>query len=403
MVTFRRVLSAVAACLLVAGCATTYEKEVHVEEPVLPSPMAPPFAAKVGVYFSEDFRHAAPQSSKSFNDFVGNTYTFRHVIGAAGVAMFRQALEGSFDGVVELQQWPAPPAAVRGLAAIVVPSVPKVSSAQAYQSVEYAVELHAPTGEPLARWDVHGIAMLGWRENPFTTRREQFDQWAMRAAGAALEASLRREPALAALRSVGAIPRQVAGVPGPALTAQGVVTLRLDAGRASGDPLEQRIADCIASSMPPPRCLENTQPALAVRNALFPWLDPGVTSERTEEITALLAQSSAQDRLERLGVSHLVLFKVSSSETEGINKGGCVGAMGGAGCFGQWESSSTDTIDAAVWDVAARRLLPVAAVQMKRKIGALGLGLPIPYFSSNSREACEQLKKFVGEDIRTSH
>lgn len=387
----------VVACLMLGGCAAMTTNHVVVDPPVLPVPLIDRMPVRIGVHFPEALRNARVDTSYVlFSD----RYIWWHEIGNASVAGLRQALKAAFADVVELERWPSQDAADLGLAAVIVPGRPSMHAIMSMnavvlvyqQGIEFPFELFSPAGERLTGWTAQGIAGVG-AHGPMFTRQKLLDQWTLRSAMAAFIASLHREPSLAALRGATGMPAAVPDTAAPRDT--GVLVLRLDAGLAHDDGIERRIAACLAEATPPPRPLDGKQPAGALRDALFPWLDPGVAPGRKEEIETLLGLPRVRDRLASLGASHLVLFTVRDAARSKKDNMGCFGGLGAAACFGIYEEKNSYVTEMAVWDTFARRPVGEGQSEVTRAVGFIGALLPIPYFSSNEEQACTQMRNLV--------
>lgn len=356
----------------------------------LPPALVTPVPARIGVHFSGAFRSARSETRHSPG---AKTVVWIHESGADGVEVLRQALRSTFAEPVELPSMPPGTPAVPNIAAILVPSVPVLhgelaSGPDAWrytQAVHYPLALHAPTGEVLAQWVVEGTASVeGYADALGPLHQRALDQAMRRNATAALIASLERLPALAALRPTGV---EVRGQPSSSEAApvmSGVAVLRLDAGTSDGDPIERWVAHCLASSTPG-----------AVRDAVFPWFEPGILSRDTRDVEVALDRPLLQGRLRQIGIRYLLLFTARRARS----------ATGDApiptpyGLFGPNVAQTAETIDASVWDVAARRSIAqveTTRVQTTRPLGGM---LPVPIVSSNDPQVCARLRAIVRDAV----
>jgi hypothetical protein len=69
-------------------------------------------------------------------------------------------------------------------------------------------------------------------------------------------------------------------------------------------------------------------------------------------------------------------------------------------CFGLYESRTGHAVDITVWDVGRREPLATQRTEVLRKLGAVGLLLPIPFYSSNETEACTQMQQYVRRTLQ---
>ena len=117
--------TAIAMVVLVStalcGCAATYTTDVPVHAPVLPEQVDPRLSRGIGVLFDDAFRLARPETSENVG---GATLVWRYAFGTAGVSVFRQALQGMFGSVVEVDHPPTTARPAHGVDLVLVPSAP---------------------------------------------------------------------------------------------------------------------------------------------------------------------------------------------------------------------------------------------------------------------------------------
>jgi hypothetical protein len=423
-------------CLLVlgtlalTGCASMSNREVHVEPITLPTSVTPSLPARVGVVFPEPLRTARLETAYLLGQ---DRYSWRHDIGSALTGALRQALSASFERVIELDRLPADGRDEPEVDAIIVPAVTMMSMEMPQHSVVWLLhqrlqlgfDLYSPSGARLGQWSAEGMVGIG-AHGPVLMRQGAVDQALLRSAMAAVVASVHTHPALGPLRDAvakrsepgrdpdplsGASPRASAPLPSPTTAAHrvdaapspadggkptvGTVVLRLDAGLARDDGIETRVARCLAPALTPATGLGDAQPASALRDALFPWLDPGAAPRDTEAIATLLARPAVRDRLRQLGVGHLVLLQARDSPGSRTDALGCFVAIGGGGCLGHFEQTSGYIVDLAIWDPALRQPIGVGLADVSRTLGVLGVVLPIPYTFTNERDACSRMRDTV--------
>jgi hypothetical protein len=140
----------------------------------------------------------------------------------------------------------------------------------------------------------------------------------------------------------------------PAMS-QEVVALRIDAGRPREDALETRFVGCIAEVFSPPSAFGHDQPSAALRNALFPWLDPGVVPATVEAFGGLLGRPMVRERLRALGV-HLVVTLTGGEQ--GYEPTDAMLLLPGAGGFwGVTQGVTRYSLAVNVWDADSRSLV----------------------------------------------
>lgn len=376
---------------VLCGCAAL-TSDADVDAPTLPQALVTVIPVRVGVHFSTAFRSAHAQTSLVVED---KPLVWQHRVGPAGVTVFRQALRSTFAEVDELPEMPSRAMDDRGLAAVLVPSAPVLrgdwyNNAGTWhyaQSIRYPMALHAPTGEVLAQWTVEGVASArGYAGTETSLRQQTLDQGLLRSVGAVLITSLYRQAALAALPPVVVAPSGLLAAPPAAPGRPGIAVLRLDAGLSDGDALERRVAHCVVAPFP-----------AALRNAAFPWFEPGVLPQAPQETALLLARPLLQERLQQLGISHLLLFTAQPAR-QAI---GDTPVPTPTGIFGPNVEQLSETVDASLWDVRSRRSIAVAQGTFVRTTRRLGDLLPIPVVSSNESQVCAHLRAAVRDALRT--
>jgi hypothetical protein len=378
------------ACAL-AGCASSYVKPERFEAPALPAPLDPPLRWRLALADPRELREARPVLQIP-------PYTLRHRydIGAASAAVFRQALAATVTELVERPALPAVPAEDDRAEAVLTLGAPAVAVDTAQPRPDlWALRQRADFPVALARRDgsvEHGTleakAALADYFEPFTSRAPANTE-TLRNAAARLIAWLRARAEVAA-----------PGVAASAVAAgRHAVVLRIDAGLSAGDSHEAWLTDCIAATAPPPPLAAGRTPAAALRDALFPWFDPGVLPEQPEAIAALLERPAVRARLAELDVGLLLLYSLRDGGHDTTNKLVCTSGAAGM-CIGLYRETQLLVVDAALWDVAARRPLDRRSDEVKRSGGMVGALLPIPFFTSNASQVCQQLRDFVAATVK---
>jgi hypothetical protein len=143
-------------------------------------------------------------------------------------------------------------------------------------------------------------------------------------------------------------------------------------------------------------------PQRAIRDALFPLLEPATAPETEEEFAALLSRDEVRRRLSSRGLRYLVAFAGGTMRPDW--KGGifCGAGYGGGGCFGfSWQDETT-ALSATVWSLAD------ASVAQREDAKAEGTSvvpaflLPVPIFARTRGSACNELGTRIALAIRKS-
>jgi hypothetical protein len=392
-VTLCRLLPAASLLLGACGAPVLYVSRLEAP-PALPAPAITPIPLNVALAVPQAVDAAAPESMVTA---LGITQFTRHEFGAAGAGVLREALRLSFESVVEA--WPdarEPPA---GSALLFVPGVPAVNAhihehdvvVGLRQRVTYPFELRGPGGAVLAHWSVEGAIARGMYADWFIAQ-DALDTAMLRNAAATLMASLYRPPLADVLaQRLGASPAApaAAGAAPPAPTRLGM--LRLDAGFAHDEALEARITQCV-TGMPAPVPLVR---AGVLRDAVFPWLEPGVAPLEADALAVTLARPRLQVRLADMGIRRLLLFTVTEARRATQDDVLCGSGAGAGACIGYYEHRFGYAVSASMWDVATARPFGSTENLVTRKLGVVGVLLPIPFISSDEPTACEALRAFV--------
>lgn len=384
--------TAVLALALVAGLAGCASLDLdlidtRVDQVALPAPLEAPRAGRVAVHFDPGLRDAAPVVR------VHDQQRQRHVIGAALVSVLREVLAARFAEVVELAAPPAPGAVDADVAMVFGAPVVATRLRPDAVSMDYETTIRLPvtlTGG--GRSEVADIAarvgipsLVGW-----VFEHRALDEQLLRGTAASLAAHLLLPPWAPAARAA------APAVPGAPTD---LVVVRLDAQAARGDEIERTWADCVAAASPPPSARSGVggppPSAPQLRDALFPWLDPGVVDPHDEALATTLGRAAVRDRLAALGVGRLLLLSVRDEGRETIDRLGCLGGGAAAACAGRLEETERYVLRALLWDAAAAAPRAREDLQVHVTTGAVGVLLPIPYLSSNRTEVCARLRALV--------
>ncbi len=179
----------------------------------------------------------------------------------------------------------------------------------------------------------------------------------------------------------------------------GVVEWPADAGETVST-LDSKIEDCLTARLREAAPEIVVVPQRAIRDALFPLLEPSTQPQSEAEFAALLARPAVHARLVERGLRYLVAY--SGGTRRAPPQGGilCGAGMGGGGCLGfSWHGEAT-TLDAALWSLDASAPLhhERAAVEGTFMMPAFVLPIPIP--ARTEARACQELGTRIAEAIR---
>lgn len=181
--------------------------------------------------------------------------------------------------------------------------------------------------------------------------------------------------------------------------AQAVVALRIDAGRPHDDWIETRFARCIADAFPPPSALRRDAPAAALRDALFPWLDPGVAPTTAEEFANLLETRLVRERLNALGVRYFVVLTGGPAGKQSTDAFAMVPYWG---FWGILQERQDYALRASIWDIHSRTIAGTGHGSWSQAIGMVGIFLPVPFYYSTEAQACDEMVRSVRKVIEVN-
>jgi hypothetical protein len=143
-------------------------------------------------------------------------------------------------------------------------------------------------------------------------------------------------------------------------------------------------------------------PHQAIRDALFPRLEPATQPPGEEAFAALLAREDVRARLRGLGLGHLVAFSGGTRYEEFQGAILCGAGYGGGGCLGfAWQDQATQ-LHAALWDLENRRRTAEEDAGAAGRSVVPAFLLPIPLMVNTRADACRELGRRVARAITRS-
>jgi hypothetical protein len=266
-------------------------------------------------------------------------------------------------------------------------------------SLKYSVGVFASSGELQTSLTIDGFAFGNVPRNMVfgPPDRSHFyfgNSWssAMGSAAGQLVASVAKLPAVAAKGKVIPAPEKSTTMAGPTselVEGIAVVPLVDNPKWLHG---AAKIQECLENTFEKDHPGLRLISAARVREAVFPWLEAGVTPS-PELLANLLGRSPIAERLKRNGV-RLVLFPLIEHVD---NLGGpffCGAGAGGAGCFGVAGGEEVTKYTVPVWDVSANTMLNAPpAGETKGVSWAIGFVIPIWHMADTLGEACAEISK----------
>lgn len=169
-----------------------------------------------------------------------------------------------------------------------------------------------------------------------------------------------------------------------------------------GDPryaFGRETEDCLMSAIRAEAPGIRLVPHQEIRDALYPRLEPATQPDTEPAFAQLLARSDVQDRLRRLGLTHLVAFTGGTIVPPFRGAILCGAGFGVGGCLGFAWQDKTTTLAAALWNLERRERI---AEERARKEGTSivpAFGLPLPLIADTHRAACRMLGERIAHDV----
>lgn len=188
----------------------------------------------------------------------------------------------------------------------------------------------------------------------------------------------------------------------------GMVSWPLDKTHPTGA-LRSDIEECLVSRIHDVAPEIVLIPQRAIRDALFPLLEPATAPETDEEFAALLAREEVRRRLASRGLRYLVAFAGGTMRPDwkgGILCGGGgagSGPVGGAGCFGfAWQDENT-ALSATIWSLADVNIMQREDVKAEGTSVVPAFLLPVPILARTKQGACNELGLRIALAIRKTY
>jgi len=139
--------------LVLPGCTTTVTVEGSV-----PTPLVEKMPARVGVYYSPDFKSFRHEES------IAQRGSYQIDFGKQNLTFFRNLMSAMFESVVEVPEPPLSASQMQGLDGVVVPEVvkygflpPAISGLNFYSaSIHYRITLYDSHGKKVRDWTMVG-------------------------------------------------------------------------------------------------------------------------------------------------------------------------------------------------------------------------------------------------------
>jgi hypothetical protein len=143
-------------------------------------------------------------------------------------------------------------------------------------------------------------------------------------------------------------------------------------------------------------------PQRAVRDALFPLMEPATQPRDEEAFARMLARDDVRTRLRARGLRYLVAFAGGTRREDWSGGILCGASMGGGGCLGFMWRGERSTLDAGLWSIEDGEPVRREAAKAEGTSVVPAFVLPIPLMAHTQSEACAELGTRIAHAIRES-
>lgn len=141
-------------------------------------------------------------------------------------------------------------------------------------------------------------------------------------------------------------------------------------------------------------------PQRAVRDALYPLLEPATQPADEAAFAALLAREDVRGRLARRGLRYLLAVTGGTREAEPGGAILCGAGFGAGGCLGYAWQDETTTLQAVLWALDGATVAGREGAKVEGTFVMPAFVLPIPIPARTQAEACRELGGRLAATIR---
>ena len=150
---WKRAVLALGSIMLLQSCTASV-----VVEGSVPTPLVTKIPARIGVYYSDEFRNYRHEES------MRDAGSWNIDLGRQNITFFRNLLDSLFEGVVEIDEPPVSAQSMLDLDGILIPEVekygfltPSISGLKFYSaSIEYRIVMFDKSGDKIGDWNIVG-------------------------------------------------------------------------------------------------------------------------------------------------------------------------------------------------------------------------------------------------------
>jgi hypothetical protein len=179
----------------------------------------------------------------------------------------------------------------------------------------------------------------------------------------------------------------------------GLVSWPLDRTR-SESALRSDIEECLVSRIRDVAPEVVLVPQRAIRDALFPLLEPATAPETEEEFAALLSREDVRRRLKSRGLRYLIAFSGETMRPDWNGGIVCGGGFNAGGCLGFAWQDETTALSAALWSLDDASIARREDAKVEGTSVVPAFVLPVPILAHTRQSACNELGARVALAIR---
>lgn len=138
----------------------------------------------------------------------------------------------------------------------------------------------------------------------------------------------------------------------------------------------------------------------AVRDMLFPLLEPATQPATESDFAALLGRADVRARLAGHGLAYLVAFTGGTRQSAPGGFVLCGAGYGGGGCLGFAWRGQTTALDAALWSLDNGAKLGHEGTTVEGTSVLPAFVLPVPIPARTQAQACRELGGRIADVIR---
>ncbi len=136
-------------------------------------------------------------------------------------------------------------------------------------------------------------------------------------------------------------------------------------------------------------------------NTLYPWFEPRTAPVFPQDLTRLLAQQPAAEKLDALHLRYMIWIDGTTERSDSAGSMACGIALTGAACFGFGTWTHDSDYETTIWDISALGEVGRISATATGRSYMPAVVIPIPIIAPVQGTACdavgEQLLQFLAD------